>query len=59
MSADEPKFYVKLGWGHYAKNDVWRVWKRSKGGDRRVADASSERTARLIAKALNVQEGES
>lgn len=36
----------------------WRVWKRTRTGDRRIAGDMSERTARLVARLLNEHEQE-
>jgi hypothetical protein len=54
VSADAPT-YFPLHQYRYSRR-VWAVYKRSRGGNRWVCDASSERSARLIAKALNAQE---
>lgn len=44
------EYYVR---NRYTNGLSWEVWKRSRGGDRRLFTGASERTARRVARLLN------
>lgn len=49
----EGKYYAKSSYG---RTPQWELWKRSRGGDRRLAKGMSEKTARRTAKLMNEDE---